>query len=407
MVRHLYCILSFAFAGTAGAATLPLDQAADYALAHNPHLAVARLRIEEARGRMLGAGRLRNPELEVEFGQNVRAPERGVRLEFMQWFPLTSRLQLEKAVSLAQLAAAEAELRDAERRLAADVGAAAVKLIALRAQQELRQEQLANSREQAQFIITRATAGEASAVDAAQVELEAQQLEVELLELDFTHATLTGELRPLLGLEAHEGIEISGTLAAPDAVLVKIADGYSRPDLEVARHATAAAHQAVRLAKARRWEDLGVGFMASGERTEDVPQGFANDNFVGVRLSLPLPFWNKNEGQIAEAKVAAVRAAMEADALASAILSEGEAARGEMVALSNLVVAMDSALLPKAMQLEAQMRAAYDAGQLSLTEALRARARRLELAQRRVDALRDYHLARVRFEAAIGGKAGK
>jgi cobalt-zinc-cadmium efflux system outer membrane protein len=65
-------------------------------------------------------------------------------------------------------------------------------------------------------------------------------------------------------------------------------------------------------------------------------------------------------------------------------------------------------LLPKAADVETRFRTAFTAGQTPLTEVLRARARRLELEQRRVDALRDYHLARVRYEAAVGvGQGGK
>lgn len=389
-------------AATAGAVTLPLDRAPDYALAHNQQLAAARLRIDEARGRVLGAGRLANPELEVEYSQNVRMPERALGLALMQRFPLTARLRLEKAVSQAQLAAAEAEVRDAERRLAAEVRAAAVKLVAVRAQRELRRQQLANSRDQSEFVARRLAAGEASAVEVAQLDLEGQQLTVEMLQLDAARAALLGELRPLLGVAAEEPLEITGALAAPGALPAKGAQGAARADLAAARHTAEAARQAVGLAKARRWEDLGVGVMAGGERTEDAPDGFSNDYFLGLKLNVPLPVWNRNQGPIAEAAAAAARAGKEADALAFNIRSEAEAARGEMAALAALVAAMDDALLPKAAQVEEQLRASYGTGQTPLTEVLRARARRLELGQRRVDALRDYHLARIRHAAASG-----
>ncbi|RYG27775.1 MAG: hypothetical protein EON93_19830, partial [Burkholderiales bacterium] len=47
--------------------TLTPQQAAEYAVRHNPSLAAARLRIEEARGRLQNSGRLANPELEGTF----------------------------------------------------------------------------------------------------------------------------------------------------------------------------------------------------------------------------------------------------------------------------------------------------------------------------------------------------
>lgn len=413
MLRLSIFILSLVTTATAGAVTLTLDRATDYALAHNQALAAARLRIDEARGRVLGSGRLKNPEVDVEFGQNVRVSERGLRLEIMQRFPLTSRLRLEKAVSQAQLAAAEAEVRDAGRKLAAEVRVAAVKLVAVRSQRELRQQQLTNSREQSEFIAKRVAAGEASTVDAAMIDLETRQLTVELLQLETQRAALLGELRPLLGVDAGATVEITGTLAAPAALPSKGTSGENRADLEAARHSAEAARQVVGLAKAQKWEDIGVGLSVSGERTEDAPDGYSNDCFLGFRFSLPLPLWNRNEGRIAEATAAATRAALETDALALTIRSEAEAARGEMAALAKLIAEMDEGLLPMAGRVEEQLRTSYSTGQTPLTEVLRARTRRLELAQRRVDALRDYHLARARYDAAIGrntpsgGKAGK
>lgn len=392
---------------------LTLDRVPGYALAHNPQLAAARLRIEEARGRLLGSGRLANPALEAEFSQNARTPERMGGVAFMQRFPVTSRLRLEKAVSRAQLAAAEAEVRDAERKLVAQARTAAVKLLAIRAQRGLREQQLAAAREQSDFIAGRVAKGEASAVDAGMMELEVQQLGVELLTLESARAALIGELRPMLGLAAHESLEIAGSLAAPGALPGSGATGQGRADLDAAGHQAEAARQAAGLARAQRWQDVEAGLTANVERTEDAPEGRSNDYFVGLRISVPLPLWDRNEGRIAEADAAAARAEKERAALTLNIREEAEAARSEMAALAKLLAEMDRALLPKAAQVEEQLRSAYGAGQTPLTEVLRARSRRLELAQRRVDALRDFHLARVRYDAAIGhpisrrGSAGK
>jgi len=401
-MKPIFILILLISSVSAGDVRLRLDETPGYALRHNPALAAARLRIAEARGRLLGAGRLTNPELELEFSQNVRMPERAVSVALMQRFPLTGRLRLEKAVSRAQLAAAEAEVRDAERTLASEVRMAAVKLLAVRAQRELRQEQLTNSREQTEFITKRVATGEAAAVDATMTELEAQQLSVELLQLETTRAALLGELRPLLGVTTSDAVEITGSLTAPGAVPAARGTGERRADLEAAKHSAEAARQSAGLARAQKWQDFGAGLTASGERTDDAPEGFSNDYFLGFRLSVPLPFWNRNEGPIAETTAAAARAEKEIEALSLRIRTEAEAARAEMAALAKLVAEMDGALLPKAAQVEEQLRTSYGTGQTPLTEVLRARSRRLELSQRRVDALRDFHLARVRYDAAIG-----
>src|SRR5688572_30214000 len=156
----------------AGEVRLTPASAADYARRHNPALAAARFRIDEARGRLTQSGRLSNPELEFEFRHSPDFREGAIGVSFMQKFPITNRLRLEKAVSRAELAAAEAEVRDAERKLRATVEVVAIKIVALEQQRLLREKQLVNGREAAQTIMKRATVGEASTVDAAQFELE-------------------------------------------------------------------------------------------------------------------------------------------------------------------------------------------------------------------------------------------
>ena len=64
--------------------------------------------------------------------------------------------------------------------------------------------------------------------------------------------------------------------------------------------------------------------------------------------------------------------------------------------------AYTGALLGKARQLEERYWTAYRAGQASLTDVIRSREKRLALEASALEARRDYHLARVRFEAATG-----
>ena len=135
---------------------------------------------------------------------------------------------------------------------------------------------------------------------------------------------------------------------------------------------------------------------------EDAPDGLSNDYFVGIKVNVPLPLWNKNEGRILEASAAEIRAEKERKALSFTIRAEAKAARDEMAALAKVLTTTDSALLPKAVDLEDQLRTAYNTGHTPLTEVLRARGRRLELTRRRLDVLRDYHLARARYDGAIG-----
>ncbi|MBN9688671.1 MAG: TolC family protein [Verrucomicrobia bacterium] len=377
------------------------------AVAKNPDLMAARLAIDEAQGRQVQSGRLTNPELEVEVKPQVNLGGLGAQgvlaVGFTQRFPLTARLRLEKEVSRAVLAVARAEVRDAERRLAAEALTGAIGLLALDSQRNLKERQLTNSRELAAVSGKSATMGEGSGVEAAQFDLEAQELAVQRIQLETERAELVGSLRPLLGVVASDTIEIAGELSP-----ARIAEATgemplaSRPDYQAALARRETAERALALARANRWQDIGVGVFGELQRQEDDPLGVVNDNFVGLRISLPLPFWNRNQGRIQESAATVQRAERESEALAVRIHSEVEAAQRQMATTARLDMEVSGTLLPNAAKLEERLETLRSEGQATLTEVLRARERRFRMESIRLDARRDFHRARVRLEAATG-----
>jgi cobalt-zinc-cadmium efflux system outer membrane protein len=395
-------LITGAHAASAKSVTLTLADAPSFALRNNLSLAAARLRIEEARGRLEQSGRLSNPELSSEWMQNVRSAERSVELALTQRFPLTARLRLEKAVSRAELVAAEEEVREEERKVIALVRANIVRLLALEGQRELRASQLANSRELAELTRTRVEAAEASLTQASLLDLETRQLETELLQLAVERATLLGELRPQLGIAPADEIQLQGSLPGVTAGPGASVNLASRPDFRSAQATAEAARLGSALARAGKWEDFSVGLALQSEYAEDAPEGFERDDFVGLRFSLPLPLWNANSGRIHEADAAAVRRSREVDALSLTIQNEAAAARSEMDALAKVVSTIEGALLPQAKLIEEQLRSSHATAQTALSEVLLARDRRLLIERQRLDALRDFHLARVRLDAATG-----
>ena len=181
--------------------------------AQNPDLAAARLRIQEAVGRMNQSGRLANPEIETGLEHNSRFREGKFEIGISQRFPVTGRLQLEKDVSLTELQAAEAEVREVERQLTGQAREAVVKILATRQRRELLREQSGVSGEFAKFLSEIAAKGEGSPLDAGQAKLEATSLAMEMRQLDAGETALVGELKPLLGMRPGEALSVGGTLA--------------------------------------------------------------------------------------------------------------------------------------------------------------------------------------------------
>jgi cobalt-zinc-cadmium efflux system outer membrane protein len=175
-----------------------------------------------------------------------------------------------------------------------------------------------------------------------------------------------------------------------------------RADYQLAQTKVEAAQTDSALANARRMSDVSASFFASREQQDVTPRHTERTGFVGFRFSIPLPFWNRNQGEIAEKAASAERARLESEALAVQITGEADTARREMEANAGLVSDTRDKLLPLVIEQTSKLEKAYESGQTDLLTVLRARDQRLQLESAALDAARDFHLARIRYESAIG-----
>jgi cobalt-zinc-cadmium efflux system outer membrane protein len=322
-------------------------------------------------------------------------------ISFQQSFPLTDRLRLEKKLSGYEVAVAEEEVREQERKMAADAEAAAVQVMVLAVQAQLRQKQKTVAQELADFVSKRVSAGELSTLDAGQAQTEAAQISLDLRQVAAEQISAMNNLRAALGASSGTSINLRGKLPAPRSVRAQTSL-KQRPDYRIAELQQQAADANADLARARRVEDISLAPFVQTQRMEDAPNGIENDVFVGLRLSIPLPLWNRNQGAIAEAAARQNRAAAETQALALAIRNEVTAAQRDMQMQAQMVEETQSQLLPLVEQQVERLQQAYQAGQTDLTVLLRARDQRLRLEVAALAATREWHLARIRLRAAQG-----
>jgi cobalt-zinc-cadmium efflux system outer membrane protein len=398
MVR-VFCILLFCPL-VASSVTLSLTDIAPRVRAHHPALKAARLSIDEARGRQLGAGRLSNPTLDTSFQNESRVSPRTTVFGIDQSFPLTKRLSLEKKLTSQLVTAAEHEVHDVERRYIAVARSLAVKLLALDQQRALRQQQTALAQKLADFAKDRAKVGELSPLDAAQAQVDGQRLLLEARRLEIEAVSLRGELKPMLGLKPQDTLALSGQL--PSLALPPSQAWQKRADYQLSQTKIEATQTEAALAKAKRIPDVSAGFFASREQQDTTPVHTERTGFVGFRFSIPLPFWNRNQGEIAEKAASAERARLESEALAVQITGEADTARREMEANAGLVSDTRDKLLPLVIEQTSKLEKAYESGQSDLLTVLRAREQRVQLEAAALDAIRDFHLAKIRYESAIG-----
>jgi len=363
----------------------------------NPDLAAARYLIAEAQGRLTQSGRRDNPELNIGVNHNGAFRERGVYIGLTQKFPVTNRLVLEKAVSATALQGAQAEIRNAESQQIL------IKSLAIRRQKQLLKKQGDIATQLADYIGAAAEKGEGSILDAGQARLEAAQFsnQLQLRQLEAEAATLLGTLKPLLGMSVNEQLIISGSLPeipTPSRSL----NPARRPDLQAAKLGIQQASEAAVLERARRYDDIEVYFTGGYDRAEDVPEGYNEEAVFSFGVSIPLPLWNKNEGAIQEAEARKVRREKEVMALDKNIRHEAATAHAEMAGWAKLAHEISTTLLPLAEKQAELATQAYREGQGDLQATLRTREQLLKLASSRLNALRDFHLAKARYETALG-----
>ena len=379
---------------------ITLEAIPDRVRTSHPDLQAARLSIAEAQARQLGAGRLPNPSVSTEFQPESRVSPLTASIAFDQTFPLTHRLKLEKKLTTQLVTAAELEVRDTERRLVAEAQSLAVNILTLGQHLVIHQQQSQLAADLVTFTEARTKTGEISPLDSAQARVDSQRLDLETRQLTAQHRLLLSQLKPHLGLPATASLTLTGKLPAP--LLPTASSWQSRPDFQLAQNRVHSANTETELAKARRWQDLSAGLFAARERQDVTGLGTEHTGFVGFRLSLPLPFWDRNQGQIAEKTASAERAHLETHALASRISHEAASARQDMAAQITLITETRDQLLPLIEAQTSALEQAYEAGQIDLIALLRAREQQLEAQTTLLDSLRDFHLARIRHETALG-----
>ena len=368
----------------------------------NPQLSAARLHIAEARARVTGAGRLANPTLEVAGSSDGDAREYGVEVGISQAFPITDRLQREKDVSLAQVRVAEAEVAEVERQLVARARAAVIEVLASRELKKMRQEEAKLATRLADFIADAAQKGEGSLLDASQARLGSVQHVLEIRQLDVRETSATGELKKLLGAPASSRMEVTGSLAVPHVPASETPAVERRPDYRAAVLQAEVAEREVELEKSKSRQDFEAGIFAEVDREEDAPEGLDTEGMIGVRVSIPLPFWDRNEGAIEAARAKRSRLAKQAEAVGSEIRNEIATARSLMEAHAGIVAEIDRDLLPVAQQQVELSEHSFRDGHGDLQAVLRARDQQIELRTARLEALREFHLARAAYLAASG-----
>jgi len=295
--------IGISIAATQGlSAPLALSESVKIALKENNNLQAATLNIDAAKGKLLQAGKWPNPELDGGIAKSDLSRSR-FEASFLQAFPLGGRIRKQKEVARVDVASAQLEVADYKIGLVAEVknrflnGLYNLELITLH--QKLK----AIKTSILEYVKIRIENGSATAFDLAVAEKDLFATESTLTTLQGNFESSALSLLPLLGSNA-DATELAGNLRTEIAKLESIRDLSletvlgRRPDYKLLEINVDRLEQEKALAKAEVFGDVRAGIFVEQEKGGRE----SDETFVGFKFSIPLPFWNRNEGKILEKK---------------------------------------------------------------------------------------------------------
>jgi cobalt-zinc-cadmium efflux system outer membrane protein len=297
----------------------------DSALARHPLAEAARLRVQAARGARTTASAFGNPVVSYDIenapfpgGNPISGLERETMAtatlpleSIVQRFPRTRRAD-------AEVRAAEADARGARQQLALDASRAFFRTALAQVRIQVVQDLTAWLDSVVAYNRTRVEEGVAAEADLIRAELERDRTEAQLTLHEAEHARMRAELATFLG---DVGAGVPNVVVTIDDSPIPLpdfpegrADLHRRPDVGAARERLTAAGANVSVQRATVVRELGATFGA--KRT-------AGTTSMVAGLSLPLPIFDANRGEIA-------RASAERGAAAYDLAARERAARAEL-----------------------------------------------------------------------------
>ncbi len=383
---------------------LTLDQALARARERAPTILSAKARIDEARGRLVGASVLLrdNPRIETAAGHR-RLSEAGsresaadVEVGVSQTFELGGRRNARIAGAEAALAQEIATSEDAVRRLLRDAANAFVR--ALHAEERLQLTKAAE-RVTADIQLTierRYHAGDVSILDANVAQSAAARARSDVFAAEAARTSALGDLRVLLGMDFAEPLAVRGDLrdrrryALPDL----LARAPERADLRALMAGIEEAQAEVRLGEGLRWPDITLGFRYDRETPADVAT-------LGT-LGVTIPLFARGQEQRATGAARAQRLRQELEAGRRVVDSEVQSAFAAYQHRVDAVEELERSALPLLDDNEALARRSYEAGRMSLAEFLLLRREALDTRIAYLDRLLEAALAGIELEARAG-----
>ena len=379
-----------------------LSEALETAFENSPVLRGKQAERQEVASRVVGARTYPyNPEVSLELADRSSpggsTTDRG--LSISQELELAGQRSKRIAVADQSLAAAEAILLHQRRLLAFQVESAFAEAVMARELLGVATTDAELAREVLAFSERRLERGAATQIEVNLAQASAGRAERSLRRAQASYASARSRLAELAGAEPQTPPEPVGDLLIPEAEPLLLEDLLAlafecRGDLLAAGQREQAAEAMIRLALAEGKPNLVVGGFYQREE--------ASDDIVGATLSLSLPFFNRNQGRIAESRARRERLRHERAALRLTVEQEVVAAFNSLQAARAAAEHLRNQVLGTLDENVELLQLSFEAGRIGATEVVTLRREFVASRREYIEALADAWLARIELDLAVG-----
>ncbi len=292
-------------------APVSLDALVAQALAENPELKFYEAEIAAAKGGRKAAGAWANPEIAGELGRkrvrgDVAAEGAAWAVSVQQTFEWPGRISLRKAIADRQVQLADAGLDLFRAALSAEVRRRGFALFTAQRRAEAAREVAARGEELVATLVQREPAGVTPLLETRAIEASVIKLRRGASEAAQEAQSALFELNQLRGLPIQMPLTLADVtldfadLPSTEDLIRRAARGnftLRQREIELAQQGFK-----VRLSENEAWPSITVGPQFSQEKAGD------KETVAGVGVSLPLPLWNRNQGNVETAKAREVQA---------------------------------------------------------------------------------------------------
>ncbi|MDQ3749051.1 MAG: TolC family protein [Acidobacteriota bacterium] len=395
---------------------LTIDRLIETGALRRSDLLAARQRLAIAQGRLQQARLRPNPTLDAEYG-SPRFLGGEAESEFSvgatQVFELGGKRKQRVAVAELELQQARFEVAALERQFAVGIRTAYTRAVSAARQLDVIEKLLAADAELVRVTDARLKEGDVAPLDANLVRVESDRLRVQQIEARSELDTALLEIRTLAGLDVAEPLRLAPQTERPPRLDLGLSELTAtalreRADLQAAIISERLGSARINLAKSLATPNVAgsVRYSRNKQIIDFPPMIGGNtvnrDNELVFGVSIDIPIFNRNQGEIASATSGQIQATRQREFLEATIKRDVAVAYREYRAAAEKLVLYATQILPRSEANLQTVRSAYGLGEFSVFEVVNEQRRLNENVTGYNQTLRDYYTALAQLEAALG-----